>query len=504
MVKGPRKRRGNFGSKFRDDGSEPARPNKKRKIQPTIIIPTPSPEQTQSTYEIARNKRFGTVLPQEEEEESQSVVTSLPKGKGRATTIKDQPPSSPPLVNEDPSPTPSTSTKSRHTTTTISKRTSLSSFKSTPKDGVTKPKKVQLLLPEEEEETTQEAAEGKSSETTDPEADYVPHLNLLDLAPAQPKSRRRPLFDKAVTPVRIEDISIAQSEPDELPGVHFDLPDEYDSDTADLMKDNALDVPTPPLSPPHSSSHQRSQPTPPSTPTREIQRSDPGTGSLIISRMKANQSTSGPPSSPTTTGTRLNKKPNSSKDKQTKPLRPLPKVTPSKFAPHIPQDDAPMSSIEDFTPDKTRSRKGKNVSMETEDILDHDDSAADDLLQQRGHLLAEQAAAARRQERGVPITVRKPFSSVVASSTGTAEQEVLKDIDQADQDILQEMADTYVDFSGGYPDETPAVLVNGATNVSASTNHARFISLGFSETTPKSSSCRLQTRYKLTRTAKHE
>jgi hypothetical protein len=189
---------------------------------------------------------------------------------------------------------------------------------------------------------------------------------------------------------------------------------------------------------------------------------------MMKSRMKGNKSTPGGQSPTKGSYGRDNRSSKIHRDKDEavpisrppKTLRPLPAVTPSKFAPYLPQSEAPMSSIEDFSPDNTRSTQGKNVTGETDDIA-REDNLTDNLLKQRGLELADQASMVQRRERKRTGVVRRHLNTTTTSTSlmndiplsSDSNRPTSREHQQTDKDLLQEMEDTYVDLSGGYPED---------------------------------------------------
>jgi hypothetical protein len=258
----------------------------------------------------------------------------------------------------------------------------------------------------------------------------------------------------------IEDISIPQGVHEDIVGVHFALQEEYDADGGSVggsLTGARRSLPSQPVS---YSTH--------TTPNRGAVPNN-NQGSKIISRMKSNRSISGQNPSPIRTNNgegkfkqlHTNGRQGSTTDKVSKPPLPLPQIAPSTFAPYLPTPEDPISSFEDFTPDKSRSAQRKTVITETDEILDPDDSLVHRTSKKRGLELTNKLPELRNQEQTISIPLRKPLdihvSFAATDDMPLVPQPTIFDVNEMFQgdehDLLQEMVDSYVDLSGGFPEE---------------------------------------------------
>ncbi|TFK33475.1 hypothetical protein BDQ12DRAFT_738787 [Crucibulum laeve] len=169
---------------------------------------------------------------------------------------------------------------------------------------------------------------------------------------------------------------------------------------------------------------------------------------------------------------------------RSKPLGPIPVLSPSRFHPHLPSSSVPPSStinttedipassldsIEDFdSPEKrsTSHAKGKGRPVDRHSRSSSMDDAAD-LIQaevlRKGIELAEAAKERRRRERGVEPKQKLSLVDLAPSSRKkhkekllilrrqeeVVEPEIQNPDDSIESVVMQEMEDAFVDLSGG-------------------------------------------------------
>jgi hypothetical protein len=475
--------------------SESSKPRKKRKME--VLPASPSDDRTRTSYDVTHHDK---IAPQDEDNDadsSHSISVSSSKkaikGKGKQAAI----PEDHARLNGDK--TLSTNTHLADLTSTKNK-SAVSSSKFTPHLDLTQSIRtpqgnsngkslqltpnIRLLLRREEEESTQEATSTVPQQASGSIPLYVPHIDLLRRKPSKHKSHQPPNEDTVNVQAPTEDISIDPSDYANVTSADLGFGDDY----VDYLPQDLSYAHEKPLE------LDEYQPDLPHTPPKRIHRYDnagssDNTGSVIKSRMKGNRSVLRDRLSPTRSrhgsGDHSNEsrsihasdKADSKEDKPglkvktTKVLCSLPVITPSRFAPYLVQSETPMSSIEDFSPDNARKAHGKISITETEDIVQEDDSLTDDVLRQRGLELADQAATVRKRERKGAVSVRRPLNAAakaakntddIPPSTGLDPQAVDLEPHSAENDLSQEMEDTYVDLSGGYAEEDVANHGNGA------------------------------------------
>ncbi|EMD41928.1 hypothetical protein CERSUDRAFT_110486, partial [Gelatoporia subvermispora B] len=224
----------------------------------------------------------------------------------------------------------------------------------------------------------------------------------------------------------------------------------------------------------------------PVTPVRSAHPQPVKSGSSFISKMKRRSAnnTEGETAGrhPLINQPSLGEEPkgNLSRPQKSKPLRPIPIVTPSVFRPHLPDFEPPPSSIEQFSsPENGTQRAVERVIQKTKQVVDIKGkgraitfSRDDATLHARGQALAAEADAARFRQRERQPQSRRPLPppkskshsgtqawkpASVAEQPGGLQHEL--GLSRDDHLLADQLAEDYIDFNGGLgssADQSPA------------------------------------------------
>ncbi|KAF7969471.1 hypothetical protein HWV62_27259 [Athelia sp. TMB] len=464
----------------------PSRPNKRRKVETddSFHISQEPTQDTQESFDVGMKKFGKAVAPLADEFEEEAWGAAVVKpAKGKAST-KPKPPDIPESGDEDEGPPPNSKAGPPRGV----KKTKASSMKprsrprsNAPTTPLSPPSnqshKSKHSKPTSHEprmsptnplyrETTPHPRRNRPSMTVEVEIDGD-HESEEELQHAGPSGHEQAplvsteddeggLVDQSEHPLSNPADLEGESHPEES----FDEPHYERAPSQDAQMDQALlDSPSPEVpetqsqEPPKATSAPVAIEQASSTRARSASRSQTGSPP----RASTSHSTSTHPSRRTAAA---------NGNEKNKALGPIPRVSPSIIRsyhrlssprlstpePEVVEPDVPLSSIEEFSPAKPKSKQADSIRTWDGSSQRDATTANDGTLRTRGQELAREIQQRRVAENGKKT--RRPLADLIMTYSSEPENNVHNENTMEDS-VVQEMEDEFFDLSGGGEDQEP-------------------------------------------------